>query len=82
MKHKEKIYALLEELIEGQKKTLMNCAQSMIPHLTYDDILQPNDYAELEVNPLFRYEEGVLSGMKTVQTALFALFQENPDIVD
>lgn len=64
---------LLHELIEGQKKKLLECGSQIIPNLTADDVLQPNDYQELEYNPLFRYEEGVLAGMQMVQAALKGL---------
>lgn len=63
---------LLDELIEQQKQKLLECGCQIIPNLTADDILQPNDYQELENNPLFRYEEGVLAGMQIVKTALRA----------
>lgn len=61
---------LFETLLEEQEKKLLKCGQSFIPNLTSDDILQPNDYPELEYNPHFRYEEGVLEGMRTAYTAL------------
>ena len=61
---------LIEELIEGQTKTLLKLGRRLIPSLTPEDILQPNDYPQLENHPDFRYEEGVLSGLKTVQMAL------------
>lgn len=61
------------ELVEGQKKTLLKCGRQLVPTLTPEDMLQPNDYPELETNPYFRYEEGVLAGLQTLQTALKAL---------
>lgn len=64
---------LFEELIEGQKKKLMRCAEALIPNITEDDLLQPNDYPILENNPLFRYEEGVLEGLYTALAAWRAL---------
>lgn len=64
--------ALLAELEEGQKKQLMSIGRRLIPNLTDEDILQPNDYPELENNPHFRYEEGVLAGIQTVQMAIRA----------
>ncbi len=61
---------LLQELIDGQQKTLLQLARRIIPNATSDDILQPNDFAELENHPHFRYEEGVLAGFQSVQIAL------------
>jgi hypothetical protein len=65
---------ILQELIEGQKKELLKCGRCFVPALTPEDLLQPNDYPELEQNPHFRYEEGVLAGLLTAQTALRGLY--------
>ncbi len=64
---------LLEELISQQQKKVTECGVSIIPHLTEDDLLQPNDFPELEHHPFFRYEEGVLAGLYTARMALLAL---------
>lgn len=72
----ESIEQLLLELVEMQHKRVLSCGRQMIPNLTTDDILQPNDFVILENNPVFRYEEGVLAGIQTVQTALRALAAE------
>lgn len=53
----------LEQMIEQQQKKLLNCGRQIVPTLTSEDVLQPNDYPELENHPVFRYEEGVLSGL-------------------
>lgn len=63
---------LVNELIENQQKILLKCGRRLIPHLTDEDLLQPNDFVELENHPFFRYEEGILAGMQTIQTALRA----------
>lgn len=60
----------LELMIERQKEKLLTLSRRIIPHLTSDDILQPQDYPELEYNPEFRFEEGFLMGL---ESALFAL---------
>lgn len=73
---KEEIIKMLEEIAQGQQKKLLKCGTTFIPTLTSDDILQPIDYPELELNPHFRYEEGVLEGILTVRAALLALFQQ------
>jgi hypothetical protein len=69
----EKIDQLLHELVQFHQAQLLKCGQRLVPHLTPEDLLQPNDYQELEHNPHFRYEEGVVSGIQTVQMALWAL---------
>jgi hypothetical protein len=70
------IFALLNELIEGQKQKLLASARRIVPHVTPDDLLQPNDFPELEFHPHFRYEEGILDGLQVAQTALAALKAE------
>lgn len=68
-----KIEQLIEEMANFQRKKLLACGQQIVPVLTEDDILQPNDFLELEQHPIFRYEEGTLAGIQTVQMALLAL---------
>ena len=70
----ENLDRLLEDLEEGQRKTLYATGRRIVPTLTHEDLLQPNDYPELEENPHFRYEEGVLAGIMTVRAALRAAF--------
>ncbi|MCK4934297.1 MAG: hypothetical protein KAR79_01805 [Simkaniaceae bacterium] len=60
---------IFDELIEFQEKKLLKCAREIVPFLTADDILQPNDFEELENHPYFRYEEGVLKGLHTAKMA-------------
>jgi hypothetical protein len=67
------IEELIEEVAELQKKTMLTCAKRIVPNVIQDDLLQPNDFPLLENNPLFRYEEGVLAGIKTVAMALQAM---------
>jgi len=63
---------LLDELIESQKKKLLSHARRIVPYVTPEDIMQPNDFPELENHPHFRYEEGILDGMQVVRAALLA----------
>lgn len=60
---------IFDELIEMQRKKLLAFARQRIPHLTEDDILQPNDFPTLDNDPLFRYEEGILEGLLTARMA-------------
>lgn len=69
----EAIDKLLEEVIAGKEKDLLQLGRRIVPRLTPEDLLQPNDYPELENHPEFRYEEGVLAGVRTAQTALRAI---------
>lgn len=68
---------LFDELIAFQEQKLLNYAAEIIPNVTSDDILQPNDYDELENHPFFRYEEGVLKGIQTAKMAVLAKLRED-----
>ena len=63
---------IFDELIELQRIKIKTCAASIIPNLTDDDLLQPNDFPALENNPYFRYNEGVLEGLMTARMAYLA----------
>ena len=72
----ERAKQLMSELVEGQKVKLLENGRRIIPTLTAEDMLQPVDYLELDNDPAFRYEEGILDGLQTAQMALSALFQD------
>ncbi len=63
---------LFDELVHSQKQRLLSCAQGIVPKVTAEDLLQPNDFAQLECHSLFRYEEGVLEGLLTARMAFLA----------
>lgn len=67
---------LLEEMIVLQEEKVFRFAEKIIPNITREDILQPNDFPELEFNPYFRYEEGVLEGLRTARMGLLAYGQD------
>lgn len=73
----EKIEALFKELAEEQNQKLFKFGRNLIPSLTPEDMLQPNDYPELENNPHFRYEEGILAGILSAHAAFKALKKES-----
>ncbi|HEY2810795.1 MAG TPA: hypothetical protein VGJ00_05355 [Rhabdochlamydiaceae bacterium] len=60
---------LFNELVAAQRKKLLLYAKRIIPNITEDDLLQPNDFPQLENHPPFRYEEGVLEGILTARMA-------------
>lgn len=74
MSELQKVFTLIDEIAQGQQKKVEQCANRIVPHITSDDLLQPNDFPELENHPHFRYEEGLLAGIYTVQMALQAEF--------
>ena len=70
---------LLTELVQTHQAKLLKCGRRIVPRLTPEDMLQPNDYPELENHPYFRYEEGVLAGIQSVQMALWAFQKDLQD---
>lgn len=71
--------AVFNQLIEAQAEKLFKLGKKIIPHLTPDDLLQPNDFPALENNPYFRYEEGILEGLMTARMALRVHHQLSPN---
>lgn len=70
----KRVEQLFSDLIEGQREKMLSFAKQVVAvRLTHDDLLQPQDYPELENHPYFRYEEGVLEGLLTAQMALSTL---------
>ncbi len=63
---------LFDELVALQEKKVFKLAEKIITNITRDDILQPNDFPALENHPYFRYEEGVLEGLRTAKMAFQA----------
>jgi hypothetical protein len=61
---------LIDEFIQLQRKKLLTLAQGFVPGVTEEDLLQPNDFPELELNPHFRYEEGFLHALLALQSSL------------
>lgn len=66
------IETTIEEIASMHRKNLLALARRIVPTATSEDILQPNDYPELDHHPEFRYEEGILAGIHTIQMALRA----------
>ena len=61
---------LLQELIEHQQTKVLKVAREIVPDATPEDIRNPQDFPDLVADPLFNYEDGILTGYLTLQTAL------------
>ena len=66
----ESSLAIVKQLIDEQQSKLEACARRIRPNVTAEDLLQPNDYPELELHPYFRHEEGILDGLRMAYMAL------------
>nr|WP_213318927.1 hypothetical protein [Chlamydiifrater volucris] len=63
---------LLEVLIEKQSEKVRIIGEAIVPMITSEDLLQPMDFPELENHAIFRFEEGVLCGLKEALAAIRA----------
>ena len=64
------IAQLIQEMIELQRKKVLKVARELVPEATPEDIRNPQDFPELSSDVLFNYEDGILTGYLSLQTAL------------
>lgn len=67
--------AILGAMEELQTGKVIDLARRLKPGLTLEDIRNPHDFPELE-DPDWHYEDGVLTGIQSVRTALRARLGE------
>ena len=60
---------LIQELIEHQQAKVLKVAREIVPDATPEDIRNPQDFPDLVADTLFNYEDGILTGYLTFQTA-------------
>ena len=61
---------MIQEMIEHQKAKVLKVAREIVPEVTPEDIRNPQDYPELVADTLFNYEDGILTGYLSIQTAV------------
>ena len=61
---------LIQELIQHQQSKVLKVAREIVLDATPEDIRNPQDYPELVSDTLFNYEDGILTGYLSIQTAL------------
>jgi hypothetical protein len=64
--------ALLEELIEQQRRKVLEHGQALVPSLTSEDVLNPDGLPALADSGPFNYEDGMLAGYISGQMAIRA----------
>jgi len=64
------ITKLLEEMVELQQTKVLKVARELVADATPEDIRNPQDFPELSTDALFNYEDGILTGYLSMQTAL------------
>jgi hypothetical protein len=67
----DEVDALLGAMEELQTAKVLDLARRLKPGLTLEDVRNPHDFPELG-DPDWHYEDGVLSGIQGVRTALRA----------
>ena len=73
---------LLQDLIEHQLAKVLKVAREIVPNATPEDIRNPQDFPDLVADTLFNYEDGILTGYLTLQTALRKHTRtDNPDSI-
>lgn len=72
------LLSLLDTMIEGQRSKVLATARRFVPHLTGDDIMNPQDFRELDAAPEFHYEDGILAGLIAAQIAIRARLRSLP----
>ena len=65
------IDAILGAMEELQTAKVIELARRLKPGLTLEDVRNPHDFPEL-ADPDWHYEDGVLTGIQSVRTALRA----------
>jgi ADP-ribose pyrophosphatase YjhB (NUDIX family) len=66
----EELDRMLAKRIEGQRRKVLEVAHRLVPHLTMDDLHNPDDYPALRRSEAFNYEDGTLAGLLTARTLL------------
>ena len=57
-------------MVELQQTKVLEVARDIIPEATPEDIRNPQDFPQLSTDSLFNYEDGILTGYLSIQTAL------------
>ena len=63
---------LLTEMIDQQHDKVLRLARRMVPGITPEDLRNPQDFPQLSHDPVFNYEDGILTGLRSAHIALRA----------
>ena len=55
---------------DQQRSKVLKVARELVVDATPEDIRNPHDFPELSTDALFNYEDGILTGYLSIQTAL------------
>ncbi len=68
--NRKAIDELIQTLIDYQQSKVLKIAREIVLDATPEDIRNPQDYPELVADTMFNYEDGILTGYLSIQTAL------------
>jgi hypothetical protein len=63
---------LLETMIEQQRQKVLATARAKVPHLTPEDVMNPEAYPAIYEDGPFNFEDGILTGLLSAQMAIRA----------
>lgn len=69
---REQFDRLFDEMVSFQRKKILNIAREHYPAISGDDLLNPHDFAKLEADNRFQFEDGMLAGYIAAQMAVRA----------
>ena len=67
------IEAVFERLIDQQRDKVVEVALDILPHLTPEQVQNPQAYPEITEDTMFHYEDGFLAGLISARQALRSL---------
>ena len=70
---------LLASMAAQQEEKVLALARGLVPHLTREDLRNPHDFAALVESGDFNYEDGILAGLRTAETAVRAARPRPPN---
>lgn len=70
-----RVFHLIDEMEEAQKRKVIDLARRLKPGLTAEDIRNPHDFPDLD-DPDWHFEDGQLTGIQSVRFAMTGLQRE------
>lgn len=64
------VETVLERLISQQRDKVVEVALDILPHLTPEQVQNPQAYPEIAEDAMFNFEDGVLAGLMSARLAL------------
>jgi hypothetical protein len=71
----ESLDALFAQMVAQQREKVLALARQRNPKLTAEDIMNPENFPEIDSDGPFNFEDGILSGLVSAQIAVRAEFK-------